>query len=127
MVFGLMKLNPGHCEDKNNEQKYAKIVSNQKDTFIPSVALEGQTELGEDGSTFSFTLPALFIISSTTSILLSTVKHNGSVLFISSKGQWILSSHFPHRLYSSSFLVLSPDKTIQGSNFRFPKSHLDFN
>lgn len=43
MVFGYMKLNPEHCEGNSNEQKYAKIEGNQKDTFVPSASLEGHT------------------------------------------------------------------------------------
>lgn len=42
MVFGLMKLNPRHCEDKSNEKKYAKIEGSQKDICVPSAALDSR-------------------------------------------------------------------------------------
>lgn len=46
MAFGLMKLNPRHCEDKSNEKKYVKTEGNQKDSYEPSATLEGQSGLG---------------------------------------------------------------------------------
>lgn len=109
MVFGLMKLNPRHCEDKSNEKKYAQIEGNQKDTCVTSAALEGQSGLGQDESTFSFTFSALLTISGTACVV--TVYF---ILLISPKGQWILSSH---PILHTGSVVLTSMPSLQKRQF----------